>query len=587
MQNLSYSFLDKKIIIRIKNRICESSDELFDSALCRQVVTRCVKELAKRQSLLARPFGALDVTKDKIQVFIETLRFLAKMDVDLVPKVVKGADGFLKDKVLFNDLIEHLYNFWRSFDRFIICDSTGFDLDQKPYRTFNTTIEHLMHLIRATYRDIQENLTGFHPKIYRQVRSGASVAAIAQGRPLWQGETFYAKLNAIAVMSQILLYPPLILEPPMNKRTGKFERVMVNPLERLTIDAKEWLGYPAKVGELIILIYFHNKFAELGFSLCNLFELADEKDLTRPPDAVFCYGVPRRLVEGLGASPTVFFDDEENQLLVGAIPEDDEFGYFGYLKKMVLTLHNIVMMKRGRLPYHGAMVRVILKGGRAATILMIGDTGAGKSETLEAFRAIGQDEIQDLIIIADDMGSLQIDSQGQIIGYGTETGAFLRVDDLKPGYAFGQIDRAIIMSPSKINARIILPVTTFNNVIQGFGVDMVLYVNNYEDVDDDHPVIERLKDKDQAMNVFREGTVMSKGTTTTTGIVHSYYANVFGPPQYKDLHEKLAQKYFTAIFKKNIFVGQMRTRLGLPGYEQSGPAEAARQLLALIRGNNR
>ncbi len=37
---------------------------------------------------------------------------------------------------------------------------------------------------------------------------------------------------------------------------------------------------------------------------------------------------------------------------------------------------------------------------------------------------------------------------------------------------------------------------------------------------------------------------MSKGTTTSSGLVHSYFANIFGPPEYKELHEKIARKVF-------------------------------------------
>ena len=43
-------------------------------------------------------------------------------------------------------------------------------------------------------------------------------------------------------------------------------------------------------------------------------------------------------------------------------------------------------MKRGRLPVHGAMVKINLKGDKSANIIFMGDTGAGKSESLEAFR---------------------------------------------------------------------------------------------------------------------------------------------------------------------------------------------------------
>ena len=68
------------------------------------------------------------------------------------------------------------------------------------------------------------------------------------------------------------------------------------------------------------------------------------------------------------------------------MPREERFGYFGYLKKMILTLHNVVMMKRGLLPFHGA-IGPRAEGRRQAGVLIIGDTATGKSETLEAFRS--------------------------------------------------------------------------------------------------------------------------------------------------------------------------------------------------------
>jgi len=282
----------------------------------------------------------------------------------------------------------------------------------------------------------------------------------------------------------------------------------------------------------------------------------------------------------------VFYDDERNNVLVAAVPCEDRFAYFGYLKKMTLTLHNIVMMKRGRMPYHGAMVRILMKRGAAANILIIGDTAAGKSESLEAFRLIGEDSIREMRIIADDMGSLETTDDGRILGYGTEIGAFVRLDDLQQGYAFGQIDRAIIMSPQKVNARVVLPVTTLDDVLHGYPVDLLLYANNYEPVDGGRPIIERFATAGDALRVFRAGVTMTKGTTTATGLVQTYFANIFGPPQYKDLHERLAAKTFQAAFENGVFVGQVRTRLGLPGYEVVGPQEAAKALLELISGRS-
>jgi hypothetical protein len=239
-------------------------------------------------------------------------------------------------------------------------------------------------------------------------------------------------------------------------------------------------------------------------------------------------------------------------------------------------------MKSGNMPFHGAMIKILLQGNKEATILMMGDTGAGKSETLEAFRVLGEKHIRELTIIADDMGSIELDSEGSPMGYGTEIGAFLRLDDLQPGYAFGHLDRSIIMNPSQVNARIVFPVTRFETIIQGHKIDYLLYANNYEEIDNEHPVIEKLDSSEEALSIFREGAVMSKGTTTSSGLVHSYFANIFGPPEYKCIHEEIAARFFAAFFNKNVFVGQMRTRLGIPGYESSGPREAAIELLRII-----
>jgi hypothetical protein len=142
------------------------------------------------------------------------------------------------------------------------------------------------------------------------------------------------------------------------------------------------------------------------------------------------------------------------------------------------------------------------------------------------------------------------------------------------------------MNPSQVNARIVIPVTSFETIIRGHRIDYILYANNYEEIDADHPVIEKFDSIDWALDVFRDGAVMSKGTTTTTGLVHSYFANIFGPPEYRELHEAIALRFFESFFKNNIFVGQMRTRLGIQGYETSGPREAATELLRIIESDH-
>lgn len=584
MKNASYRIFKDKVVIRIKDRLCDNPDDLLSSKLFFHILTHAISSLSRRNSRLLGIFDHGDIDTEDIRLLIQTLTFLTKLSGDLVPRVVEGSGQFFRDPSLFNAFVEYIYNYWREMQRLIICDSQGEQYDQRPYRTFNNTIETLTHTVRSTYRDIQENITGNHPRIYRQVRAGAEIATIALAKDLPYPNGMFGVLDDISVIRQVLIYPPLIFNPPMNKRSGVFERVNHNPLEFITIKKDEWLCYPAKVGPLLIMVYFSLNFFELGFALSNLFEIADDADLQRRPDAVYLFGVPEDQFPKLGKSQTIFYDDGTlDGVLVGAVPDNPKYGYFGYLKKMILTLHNIKMMKMHRLPYHGAMVNLSVRGKRDYTVLIMGDTGAGKSETLEALRTIAGDEIDEITVIADDMGSLELKPGFPVAGYGTETGAFVRLDDLQPGFAFGQIDRTIIMSPAQVNARVVIPVTTYETIMKGYMPDFILYANNYDTVDSQHPIIERFSDPEQALETFRAGSVMSKGTTSTTGLVQTYFANIFGPDQYQELHEPLALEFFNSFFQQGIFVGQLRTQLGMTGQERSGPEAAARALLETIK----
>jgi len=584
MQNhWPHKIIGDKVVIRTRDRVCENADELLSSKLCYKIIRRSVRDLAQRNSPLAKIFDHHVITDEDIQLLVDTLQYTMKIQVDLIPRLLPGSAQFFRDRELLNQFVEYVYNYWRHFQRVIVCDSEGNRFDRRPYQTFNRTVETLTNVVRSTYRDLQENISGNHPRIYRQVPAGAEIATIALPRAIPYPTPLYQTLNEIPVIRQILIYPPLIFNPPMNKRSGSFERVYQNPLEGLDLKRENWICYPAKVGPLLIMVYFSFKFAELGFSLCNLFELAEESDIQRKPDAAYLFGVPSEDFPNIGQGKTIFYDDEQNDMLMAAIPDDDVYGYFGYLKKMILTLHNIVMMKRGRMPFHGALISLKVRGGEPMTILTIGDTGAGKSESLEAFRQIGGDEIEQITIIADDMGSLIHQMDGSVMGYGTETGAFIRLDDLQTGYAFGQIDRTIIMSPDQVNARVVLPVTTYNTIICGYPIDVVLYANNYTSVPEGASTIRWFDQAKEAIKVFRDGNVMSKGTTTTTGLTATYFANVFGPQQYQEVHEKIAKEFFNALFKNGTRVGELYTQLGISGMEHSGPELAARELLELAK----
>ena len=56
-----------------------------------------------------------------------------------------------------------------------------------------------------------------------------------------------------------------------------------------------------------------------------------------------------------------YFHDKENDLLVGVIPGLDECQYFGYGKKPMLTLHNVLCILKGNLPLHCGATRYVVR----------------------------------------------------------------------------------------------------------------------------------------------------------------------------------------------------------------------------------
>lgn len=571
---------EKKVIIKSEGRSFYSPDNVLHSKLFRTILKDYVDHLKLNES----PLLAISTNNIIFKELFQLLDLLMHYPIESIDEMAPECKHFLNNPFLLLQFIEEFYNFWRGHERYFIIYSNNYlriRHHERPYRTFNNTVEKFNDYVRIIYRDICENITASHPRIYRQVTAGVQVGIIAAYQPEIIPDD-YSFLRKIPFVNQVLLEPPLILDPPMNTRTGMFQKVDKNPIDGLNLDESEWICYPAKVGQLVIYIYFNFKFIGLGSSLANLFEIAEEEDMKRKPDAIYLYGVDDEILKDYDTK-TIFHYDEKNELFTAAVPKGDQFGYFGYIKKMVLTLHNSRCIQKGMMPIHGAMVKISLKNGKNANVIIVGDSGAGKSESLEAFRILGSDYLRDMRIIFDDMGSLKLDEQGNILAFGTETGAFVRLDDLQPGFAFGNLDRAIIHSPQKINARAILPITTLKEITEGSKIDYFIYANNYSEAQDDDTLLCEFDDKNIAFDIFKRGKRMAKGTTSEEGLTESYFANPFGAPQHKEQHEIIAHKFFDAMYKNNLFVGELKTRLGLEGFETKGPEEAAKDLFKHIK----
>ncbi|NOY64148.1 MAG: phosphoenolpyruvate carboxykinase [Nitrospirae bacterium] len=573
-----------KVVFDYSAMYCDTPESVLKSPLFEEIVRRFVERIGRKGSTLfaflteTLPWTERQAIASEV---IKLFRFLFSYSAEEVAQMNAEYREILSDKEALNEVVEELYNYWRRYERFFYLEAprrSRYSKSSIHHAQFIKANEELKNLVLYVYRRISEHITGDNPRVYRQLPAGANMGMLTEQID-WDCPEPYRALMNIPFIRLTLMEPPLILYPEMNKRKGKFEEVEVLPPGIFEMDRREWFCFPARVGDLTAFIYFHQDFISLGLSLSNLFEIADYEEIeSKRPEIILIFGVKARL-----PGRTLFFDDRENNMMVGLVEHHSDVDYFGYFKKMTLTLHNITMIKRGRMPIHGAMVLLKLKSGERANIVIVGDSGAGKSETLEAFRTLAEEHICEMRIIFDDMGSLGLDRAGRVVGYGTEIGAFVRLDDLQPGYAYEEIDRSIFMNPDKTNARLIMPVTRYHHVVKGYPVDYMLYANNYEEVDPEHPGVEFFDSVEEALHVFRNGARLAKGTTDEKGLVHTYFANPFGAPQRRDDHERLAREYFQRMYEQGIRIGQIRTRLGIEGYEQLGPQSAALELFRVLK----
>lgn len=564
---------------------CQTPVQLFRSEVFSRLLAQFLRQLARRESPLLKAVEAFREGDDGYdQAGLEDLfTLLASRRLETAGKLPPRFETALADRILWHNFVEAFYNFWRSHERFVIVEGRenlpGVMLPR--HQSLISINETIKSLILETYRQITANLSGAFPRVCRQLPAGAGVGLLVEPVEWRLPSPTYQVLANIPFIQQVVIEPPLIYYPKRNLRQGAFVPVPDNPLTRVALDPADWVCYPAKVGELLTFIYFHRRYLAMGASLANLFEFAEAKEFAgKSPDAILVFGVDP---EELGDETTIYHEDATTGVAVGMVAHCDEVDYFGYFKKMALTLHNVIMIGRGRLPIHGAMACIELKTGQAANIVLVGDSGAGKSETLEAFRVLADEHIRRLTVIFDDMGSLRLAEDGRIYGYGTETGAFVRLDDLQPGFAYSEVERAIFMNPHRTNARLVIPLTPYREIVAGHQVDYFLYANNYERVEDGKEFLDFFPTAEAALKVFEAGARMAKGTTDEHGLTTSYFANPFGAPQKRAEHDKLAHRYLNAMLAGGVKVGQLRTQLGLEGYELGGPELAARALFDRLK----
>ena len=558
----AYYFHDDTVIMNYSMVYYRKTSELIGSPMFREFLTLYLQYLEKAHYELYKWLHAQKKTEGELEdEIVKVMRFLMVVD----PSEVH--DYLLENRAEFLQTIEEAYNFWRKLQRV----SLLFTHNERGYQlqNFLEADNRQNDLVLEVYRTAEERVRGSVNKVYRQLQAGTNASLLLQYYD-WQIPQGYEGLRSIPFITQALIRTPLILHPKSNKRTNTFTETNVNPAIGFTDPGEEWICYPARIGELLVFAYFHRNYISSAVAMANLFELASPAEaMGKKPDAIELFGVED------GTKDTVFYHDDVNQIWVGKVSAAPEIDYFGYTKKALLTLHNLAMIERGWLPIHGAMVNIYLKDGTKRGLMFMGDSGAGKSETIEALSNMADDLIDHQETVFDDMGTLHLDKDGHIRAQGTEVGAFVRLDDLDKGTAYKDMDRSIFFNPEKSNARVVLPASGYDVVTTDQKVDIFLYANNYTD----KRGMRLFTTKEEAEPVFIQGKRFALGTTQEKGLSTTFFANPFGPMQKQEKCRVLIDRIFSALFDQGIPVGEIYTCLGLPDKGDHGIEKAAEALV--------
>ena len=561
--NTSFYKNEATVIINFTSDYKTSLEEVLAGKTFAQVLYTFLLDLVNYDADLYDWILQGENMEDVIPEIIQLCKLLTILKVEEVEhRLLEDPNKFLK-------AVESMYTYWRKLQRCTMIHTDAKNGLQAS--NFIDSDNRYNQLLLSLYRGIQEKVQGRKNQVYRQLQAGSNASMVLRDYK-WQIPKGYERLKKISFMNAVMLRTPLLLHTQSNKRLGTFMQTEISPIDEFTGNDEEWMCYPCKVGSLLAFVYFNRDFIFSVLGLANLFEMASEEECrNRKPDFIVFYGNQD------GKEDTVFYHDKEESMWIGKISYFPEMDYFGYLKKMTLTLHNLIMIHQGWLPLHGAMIVLTLSSKEEKGIILIGDSGAGKSETIEALRKLNHPDIQAMKVIFDDMGSLHLE-EDSILAQGTEIGAFIRLDDLDQESAYRDMDRSIFYNPESSNARVVIPITNYQNIVNSQKVDMILYANNYAEEEG----IRFFENAEEALPIFIRGRRQALGTTQENGLSETYFANPFGVMQKQDICDGLIDEMFKQMFQQQILVGEIYTGLGLSHNSEEHLKKAATSLCACI-----
>lgn len=520
-------------------------ESILNSSLLVEMIREYIEDLKKEEKnlgfLLTETFGENETEKGLL-AFYKRLMKEKYQDIrdEYLPFTIE------KENVL--NSLDGIYDVWRKKERYCLLNRDQRNLSSVDY--INES-EELANLILSAYRKVYENVLGREQDVYRQLPSGVNAGFIlssAHNDSLPEDLKF---LNKAKGLNAMVIHPPFISSSVENTRVGVFQQKN-RPLTEKEFPSEDYVLTSILIRDKVGYIYIHKDYLSFLVALGNLFQIVSCKETEdKKVDFIVVFGADNQ------EEFTYYYKDKG--VYVGVCPLHGHLAYFGYLKKIILTLFNLIMIDNKRLPIHGAGMEITLKNGKTYNLVILGDSGAGKSETMEALKRIAKDEITSVNTIFDDMGTFIL-RDGDVMCAGTEIGAFVRLDDLSQGYSLRSVDRAVYLNIERVNSRVVIPIETYAFSKALHKVDFFLLADNFTK---EESGVKQYKDEKEAEGEFIKGERVAKGTTSEKGKVSTFFANPFGPLQRQEDCKVLIDDFFDHLYKNGIYVGRLYTKLAI------------------------
>ncbi|MFA7686107.1 MAG: hypothetical protein WCX95_04905, partial [Candidatus Gracilibacteria bacterium] len=206
------------------------------------------------------------------------------------------------------------------------------------------------------------------------------------------------------------------------------------------MNPKDYVCKMVQIGPVRTLLVMNRSYTHYMAEEMRLFpqfDLSPEDIGSLDMEAISFMGIPRKAM-GDDYKVGYYMEEDQNgkQIPVSWVDAEKFTDYVGYLKKPLLTVANEKIKESGGMPVHGSAFTIVFKNGLRKTLVIGGDSGTGKSETIIAMieQAIKEEgkgmSVEGIDMLAGDMLSMYEGEDDQMYMLGTEEGDFMRMSDI-------------------------------------------------------------------------------------------------------------------------------------------------------------